>query len=182
MTMADTVAVMNAGQIEQMGPPAELYDLPRTAFVANFLGQSNLMRGRVADSGSDSASVVIDSPAGRVVVPRERATAATGSVVVGVRPEKVRIRRAEESGQLSGNSIGPCPVIDVSFSGVSTQYIVEVPGAGPWTVFAQNLEIAQAAHLGDQVMLNWDPRHTFTLAGDEDLLAGVSPDLAEVTG
>jgi len=182
MTMADTVAVMNAGQIEQMGPPAELYDLPRTAFVANFLGQSNLMRGQVADSGSDSASVVIDSPAGRVVVPRERATAATGSVVVGVRPEKVRIRRAEESGQLSGNSIGPCPVIDVSFSGVSTQYIVEVPGAGPWTVFAQNLEIAQAAHLGDQVMLNWDPRHTFTLAGDEDLLAGVSPDLAEVTG
>ena len=45
MTMADTVAVMNAGRIEQMGPPAELYDLPRTAFVANFLGQSNLVRG-----------------------------------------------------------------------------------------------------------------------------------------
>ena len=48
MTMADTVAVMNAGRIEQMGPPAELYDLPRTAFVANFLGQSNLVRGTVA--------------------------------------------------------------------------------------------------------------------------------------
>ena len=47
MTMADTVAVMNAGRIEQMGPPAELYDLPRTAFVANFLGQSNLVRGTV---------------------------------------------------------------------------------------------------------------------------------------
>ena len=45
MTMADTVAVMNAGRIEQMGPPAELYELPRTAFVANFLGQSNLVRG-----------------------------------------------------------------------------------------------------------------------------------------
>ena len=47
MTMADTVAVMNAGRIEQMGAPAELYELPRTAFVANFLGQSNLFARHV---------------------------------------------------------------------------------------------------------------------------------------
>ena len=45
MTMADTVAVMNKGAIEQMGAPEELYELPRTAFVANFLGQSNLFTG-----------------------------------------------------------------------------------------------------------------------------------------
>ena len=45
MTMADTVAVMNAGVIEQMGAPAELYENPRTTFVANFLGQSNLIEG-----------------------------------------------------------------------------------------------------------------------------------------
>ena len=49
MTMADTVAVMNHGRIEQMGPPAQMYDLPRTAFVANFVGQSNLGSGRVID-------------------------------------------------------------------------------------------------------------------------------------
>ncbi len=45
MTMADTVAVMNAGVIEQMGAPAELYENPRSTFVANFLGQSNLIEG-----------------------------------------------------------------------------------------------------------------------------------------
>ena len=45
MTMADTVAVMNEGRIEQMGAPEELYDLPRTTFVANFLGRSNLVAG-----------------------------------------------------------------------------------------------------------------------------------------
>jgi spermidine/putrescine transport system ATP-binding protein len=182
MTMADTVAVMNAGRIEQMGPPAELYDLPRTAFVANFLGQSNLMRGRVAGgTGSGTDVVLVDTQAGRVLVPRERATAATGEVVIGVRPEKVRICRVEDAGQLTGNSIGPVPVVDVSFSGVSTQYRVELPGVGTWTVFAQNIEVAQVARAGDQVLLNWDSRHTFTLAGDEDLLAGVSPDLAAVT-
>ena len=46
MTMADTIAVMNAGVIEQLGTPAELYDLPATTFVANFLGQSNLIARR----------------------------------------------------------------------------------------------------------------------------------------
>ena len=45
MTMADTIAVMNAGVIEQMGAPADLYEHPQTTFVANFLGQSNLLEG-----------------------------------------------------------------------------------------------------------------------------------------
>ncbi len=47
MTMADTIAVMNAGVIEQMGAPDELYENPRTTFVANFLGQSNLIEGTI---------------------------------------------------------------------------------------------------------------------------------------
>ena len=54
MTMADTVAVMNSGRIEQMGHPADIYELPRTVFVANFLGQANLIRGSAtATSGDD---------------------------------------------------------------------------------------------------------------------------------
>ena len=81
MTMADTVAVMNAGRIEQMGPPAELYDLPRTAFVANFLGQSNLVRGTVVSDDGDV--VAVRTRAGKVVVPSARATARTGDVVDG---------------------------------------------------------------------------------------------------
>ena len=53
MTMADTIAVMNDGMIEQMGAPAELYENPVTTFVANFLGQSNLIAGRVIDTAGD---------------------------------------------------------------------------------------------------------------------------------
>ena len=63
MTMADTVAVMNAGRVEQMGPPAELYELPRTAFVANFLGQSNLLAGTVVEQG-EVLGVDVDVEAG----------------------------------------------------------------------------------------------------------------------
>ena len=57
MTMADTVAVMNAGVIEQMGAPAELYENPRSTFVANFLGQSNLIEGRSCDRAADVVTV-----------------------------------------------------------------------------------------------------------------------------
>ncbi len=52
MTMADTIAVMNAGQVEQMGSPGELYEAPNTTFVANFLGQSNLVRASVSGHGA----------------------------------------------------------------------------------------------------------------------------------
>ena len=55
MTMADTIAVMNAGLIEQMGAPAELYENPQSTFVANFLGQSNLVKGQVVDQSGDRA-------------------------------------------------------------------------------------------------------------------------------
>ena len=51
--MADTIAVMNAGIIEQMGAPDELYENPRTTFVANFLGQSNLIEGTIQNRGGD---------------------------------------------------------------------------------------------------------------------------------
>ena len=58
MTMADTIAVMNEGKIEQMGSPADLYYNPKTAFVANFLGQSNLINGVV--SGNDGDSLIAE--------------------------------------------------------------------------------------------------------------------------
>src|SRR6476620_8388902 len=109
MTMADTIAVMNAGVIEQMGPPAELYDLPRTAFVANLLGQSNLVRGTVASDDGDV--VTVTTRAGHVVVPAARATARTGDVVMGVRPEKVRLEQASDTPNLNGdNMVGPSTV------------------------------------------------------------------------
>ena len=117
-----------------------------------------------------------------VVVPAARATARSGDVVMGVRPEKVRLARRTARRRPDGdNVIGPGTVIDVSFSGVSTQYIVDVPGLGAWTVFAQNLGVDAVARPGDQVLLRWDPRHAFTLPGDEDLSAGVDPDVVEVS-
>src|SRR5687767_6608273 len=89
MTMADTVAVMNKGHIEQLGAPEELYEAPATTFVANFLGQSNLVSGKV--EGADGAALRLDVHGARIAAGKERARVTDGDVWVGVRPEKVQL-------------------------------------------------------------------------------------------
>jgi spermidine/putrescine transport system ATP-binding protein len=96
MTMADTIAVMNAGRIEQLGAPAELYENPATTFTANFLGQSNLIRATVAHRQAGSATVAL--PSGTVLVPASRLPGAVNEVWVGVRPEKISVRAETERG------------------------------------------------------------------------------------
>ncbi|WP_022893115.1 ABC transporter ATP-binding protein [Agromyces subbeticus] len=161
MTMADTVAVMNKGAIEQMGAPAELYELPRTAFVANFLGQSNLFTGAVA--GSTDAAIAVDVAGTRLTVPTARARRHQGQVTIGVRPEKVTLHRDAPAEASDRNLIGPGRVIDVSFSGVSTQYLVAVPGMSTITVFAQNIGSGPVAAEGAEVWVSWQVEHGFGL-------------------
>src|SRR4051794_32778769 len=108
MTMADTIAVMSEGRIEQMGSGEELYERPRTEFVANFLGISNLIDGTVGSRDGTMAS--FDAEEGeRVLVPNDRFRHVNGGAVrVGVRPEKIEIssdRSADESSTSTRNVI-----------------------------------------------------------------------------
>ncbi len=172
MTMADTVAVMNLGRIEQMGPPAELYERPRTTFVANFLGQSNLLPGRLGTEDAGRRLVECDGQVLAVPADRVAAAAGTGEVLVGVRPEKIHLRhRAEDGagdvpGRAGENRLDGGTVVDASFTGVSTQYLVRLPGDRHVTVFAQNMGVGERFPAGTPVVLAWDVDHTFALAGD----------------
>jgi spermidine/putrescine ABC transporter ATP-binding subunit len=166
MTMADTVAVMNKGRIEQLGAPEELYELPRTAFVANFLGQSNLFTGNV--SGTTSDSVTVDVEGASITVPKARAQRHAGEITVGVRPEKLHMHTSAPQRDAGTNSLGPGRVIDVSFSGVSTQYIIAVPGIGTVTVFSQNMDFGPVMNVGAEVWVSWRVDHGFGLEDDPD--------------
>ncbi|MCU1417178.1 MAG: transporter ATP-binding protein [Schumannella sp.] len=174
MTMADTIAVMNKGQIEQMGAPEELYELPKTAFVANFLGQSNLFTGPVVSSQGDG--IVVDVAGRKIEVPRERAQRHAGEVTIGVRPEKVALLTAEPKPAPGLNLVGPGRVVDVSFSGVSTQYQVQVPGLGLMTVFSQNLVFGPVVNVGAEVWLTWSADHGFGLEDDPATTPRFEPD------
>jgi spermidine/putrescine transport system ATP-binding protein len=178
MTMSDTVAVMNGGRIEQMGAPEDLYELPRTAFVANFLGQSNLLVGTVLSGGD---RLVVEVAGHRLGVAAERARRRTGRVTLGVRPEKLHLLTAQPEPADGVNVLGPGRVTDVSFSGVSTQYLVEVPSIGTLTVFAQNMASGPTVGVGSEVWVSWRVEHGFGLDDDPgDTGTAADLDAAEV--
>ena len=103
MTMADTIAVMNAGVIEQMGAPAELYDNPQTTFVANFLGQSNLIEGTVRGREGDVVKVDMQGTIASIPADRAHVSGTDGELGwVGIRPEKVLIAEVGESHRRPG--------------------------------------------------------------------------------
>jgi spermidine/putrescine transport system ATP-binding protein len=174
MTMADTIAVMNEGKIEQMGSPADLYDNPKTAFVANFLGQSNLIKGEV--TGNDGESLIAELFGQKISLPKSRSHAVDSSIYAGIRPEKFRISRLDTP--VTGNVLSGGQIEDVSYIGVSTQYQVKMPWGQELMVFEQNDDGVAPFDKGDAVNISWAPIFTFALRGDEDATAGseVMPD------
>ncbi len=168
MTMADTIAVMNEGRIEQMGSPAELYDNPKTAFVANFLGQSNLIQGTIVDSDGDYH--VVDLFGQKAKVLKSRTHSKSNSVLYAIRPEKLRIDT--ENNHRPGNVFTGGHIVDVSYIGVSTQYQVEMPWKQEIMVFEQNDDGSPPLDKGDEVTLSWEPAFSFALDGAQDATAG----------
>lgn len=173
MTMADTVAVMNQGRIDQMGAPEELYDLPATTFVANFLGRSNLVAGTVRHGGEE---MWVDVGGAEVSAPRSRARVTEGKVWVGVRPEKVQLTESGASYEAAANRLAGATVTAVSFVGVSTEYVVALPSGVELMVFEQNHTSHRRFRPGDVVDLHWRPEHTFLLDAAQDALAGTETD------
>ncbi|MEU2761526.1 ABC transporter ATP-binding protein [Streptomyces sp. NPDC006906] len=175
MTMADTVAVMNAGRVEQLGAPADLYENPRTTFVANFLGTSNLIGGEIVSTGDD---LVVAAGGGKLTVPRERcsasSTTAGGRLLLGIRPEKISLAHADDADSVAaGRNRVTGRITDSSFIGVSTQYVVESPAGTALQVYEQNVERDTRLVPGAEVVLHWNPAHTFGLDAAQDIAAGV---------
>jgi len=153
MTMADRIVIMNGGHIEQEGTPSELYEKPRTAFVAGFLGVSNLLEGEVLGEGTVKLSD------GTIVRVPPEALTRTGTVQIGVRPEKLRLG-GDEANSLSG------VVTESAYIGVSTQYILDTP-AGPVTVYVQNDRPGAQTATGERLTLSWSPESTFVVDSQE---------------
>ncbi len=151
MTMADKIAVMNNGRIEQLGSPDELYEHPQTPFVASFLGVSNLLQGMVV--GDDR--VRLDGGP-EIEVPRTTLDGRTGRAAVGIRPEKIELGGGR-SNRLDG------VVRERAYVGVATQYVVHT-SCGDLMVYAQNVQRGLAGPaVGEGVTLSWDPESTFVV-------------------
>jgi len=171
MTMADTIAVMNHGIIEQMGAPGELYENPLTTFVANFLGQSNLVMTEVL--GPRGESVIVDCQGQKVEVESSRSHASGAKAWLGVRPEKISAVPTGAGADSGANVLTGGRVTDVSFVGVSTQYLVNMPWGQELMVFEQNTGQRAPLENGAEVDLSWAPAHAFLLDAAQDAHAGM---------
>ncbi|MFJ6213224.1 ABC transporter ATP-binding protein [Streptomyces sp. NPDC092296] len=177
MTMADTIAVMNAGRVEQLGHPAELYENPRSTFVANFLGQSNLLAADI--TGRQDGDLLLTVHGERLAIPAARSTADGTKVLVGVRPEKITIQHATDADTIgTGRNRLRGTIADSSFIGVSTQYVVRTAWGQEVAVFEQNMERDARLVPGADVVLHWNPAHSFGMDAAQDIDAGTGEEAA----
>ncbi len=142
LTMSDRIAVFNEGRIEQVGTPAEVYERPTTAFVAGFVGTSNLLQGSAA----------------------EKVLGHTG--VVSVRPEKIRMVNVLDSPAEGEHSVVGV-VRDVVYVGAATRFVVDLEGGGYLVSLQQNVETSSMEVMGmrgRQVRLVWSRDHEFRVA------------------
>ncbi|PZG13539.1 ABC transporter ATP-binding protein [Nonomuraea aridisoli] len=155
LTMSDRIAVMNDGLVEQLAGPREIYERPASAFVAGFIGTSNLLTGTAAGG-------VLKVGGGRVLVPGH-----DGEVTVTVRPEKITIGTEEPAPERSGVR---GTVAEVVYLGTYNSYAVNLADGADGadgtviTVFQQNAHDATAtAERGDSVWLSWQTQHSYVI-------------------
>jgi putative spermidine/putrescine transport system ATP-binding protein len=155
LTMSDRIAIFNHGKIEQIGGPADIYDRPRTQFVAEFIGETNLLSGRVTSYDDGILSVALGG--GREI----RVASPTGmepgkQVKVSVRPERIEI-----SPTSPGQNQLIVQVRDIVYHGDHLQVQVD---AGSCSLVIKAPRKAEAPQIGQEVRISFNPEHGWIVA------------------
>ncbi len=151
LTMSDRIAVMHAGKVEQLGTPEELYERPATRFVADFIGTTNLLRGRVEPDGSVRLSSGEVAPCAHDGLPAGR------EVEISIRPESISLVPPEAMGAIRGR------VDQAAYLGNIVSYQVVTNGGLNFTVLSPKSGIRLPA--GSEVAITWPATDALVLGG-----------------
>jgi len=152
LSIADRIAVLKEGRIAQIGSPADLYHRPKSRFVADFIGNTNLIDGRVV--GRENETALIQTPAGLI-----RATAelpASENVTLSIRPEQMRLNVAATASNGTNRLVGK--TVESTFLGESSEHVLMVNG--------QRLKVVSSPPLTDpaqEMAVEFDPRDVVVL-------------------
>ncbi|MFL6190291.1 MAG: ABC transporter ATP-binding protein [Actinomycetes bacterium] len=165
LTMSDRLVVMDAGRIEQLGSPRELYEHPATRFVANFIGTSNILTGRLERKG-DAWALAGLGPDQRVLVTDVGQAPQSQEVELAVRPEKM-VLRGEHDPPPPDRCALRVTVTEVVYLGTSTQYRTVTDAGTAVAVYRQNASATPGAEVltGQVGWLEWPPEHSYVLGG-----------------
>jgi spermidine/putrescine transport system ATP-binding protein len=165
LTMSDRLVVMNAGRIEQLGSPRELYEHPATRFVANFIGTSNVLTGQLERRG-DAWALAGLGPDERVLIADPGQAGPGQEVELAVRPEKILLRTEQDPPPPDRCALR-VDVTEVVYLGTSTQYRAATGAGQAVAVYRQNASANPGADVlaGQVGWLEWSPEHSYVLGG-----------------
>ncbi|MEC9326057.1 MAG: TOBE domain-containing protein, partial [Actinomycetota bacterium] len=165
LTMSDRIAVMNAGNVEQIGTPTEIYDRPATVFVASFIGQANLWSGR--QTGRHNRDFVEVDVLGSTLKarPGETTIEPGGNATLMVRPERIRVTPAEQEPP-TGDVVGVrATVTDLTFQGPVVRLSMAAPDSSPIVAHVGPEQDLPLLRPGDEVHVSWAPGASLVLPG-----------------
>lgn len=169
LTMADRIAVMHEGHVLQIGEPREVYEQPATRFVADFIGETNFIRGQL-DKMRDGVGIVHlqDDTTIEAELPNDRFIPVGTTVNVPIRPERIGIMPENEQRQFDANmhmTVLPATVLEVNYIGTDTRYAVQIAGENEVVVRIQNVDYEEQYQfeIGDPVQVFWPLKSTYIL-------------------
>ena len=149
INMSDTIVVMRDGRFEQIGSPSEIYDHPKTSYVASFVGSANVLKGTVEDI--DGETVVLRNSSGTMVCNREKFSVSKGDEeTLAVRSEQISVWREPKSAcSLTGS------IVEKNFVGGMLRIVVKLHDGDEVVVSRHGINFDY--DIGDQVYLEWEP-------------------------
>ena len=148
LTMSDEIAIMNDGHVEQMGGVTEIYEQPRTEFVADFIGETNLLHGTYREGGDGA---YVESSSVQYQVPKT--AEANGEVAFAIRPEKIRIGNGAAGLENSFRA----EVVDEIYKGNIGKFVIRLEDGTRFTVDRQIRDEDEYLAVGETVTVGWTP-------------------------
>jgi len=176
LTMSDRIAVMNAGRVEQIGSPTEIYDRPATVFVAGFIGQANLWHGR--QTGRVNRDFVEVEVLGTTLAatPGDTTIESGGHATLMVRPERVRVSMEPPTSEVVSV---PATVTDLTFQGPVLRLSLAAADGSPIVAHVGAEQQLPMLRPGDQVYVAWSPEASLVLPAAD---IPTTEDLEEMLG
>ncbi len=163
LTMSDRIAVIRRGRVLQMGAPEGIYEHPANRFVADFIGETNFIPGRVAALGPP-VEVALDGGASVLCGWAEEGTTVGAEVTVSIRPERIGLQGVDDGGTGAELARLAGTITQAMYLGTDTRYVIEAAGGATLAVRMQNVGDGIQRHaVGDAVAVMWDPQHARVL-------------------
>ena len=162
--MSDRIAVMNEGKVLQMGKPADIYEHPSNRFVADFIGETNLLPARVLSTEPD---VTVEIAGGLSVLASsiEEGLTAGSSAVLSVRPEKLNLLEpGDPMLDIASHAIVPGRIESLVYVGTDTHHTIRVADGTTLVARVQNFHVDEEPwEPGESVIVQWDAAHARVL-------------------